>query len=257
MPLLTVSRGKVSQSRVTEELAKYKSTSGKRKEAGKKGGAASGGKDSGNGQAIAEQLPTQSESKSESKVEEEANASSVVGTTAKGRKARKQTDYPLEFEEVWLAYPHTQGRSSKPNSLDEWRLLPADQREGLPSAVAAFRPNVAKACGDRGAPCMSRWLKDGKHLNWTAITASSASAPGPTFSGPAELRARILALTDPEFVAGYIDPAGWDAGDRALIARTKFGADEIRRRLRAYLAEKQINVTVVGQPARRPEGVVA
>lgn len=65
MPFFKVSRGFLTQARVTEELAKYRDTSGKRKQAGKAGGRASRGKDGGNGEANALQMPTQSESKSE------------------------------------------------------------------------------------------------------------------------------------------------------------------------------------------------
>lgn len=49
------SRGKLTQKRLTAELAKYDDTIRKRKEAGKRGGLASHGKDGGNSQANAEQ----------------------------------------------------------------------------------------------------------------------------------------------------------------------------------------------------------
>ena len=87
-------------------------------------------------------------------------------TPAAPRPARKRPDYPAEFEAAWKAYPHVEGRSSKPDALVEWKLLPPDEKSALPAAIARFRPKVAEACGDRGAPCMSRWLKKGKHLNF-------------------------------------------------------------------------------------------
>jgi uncharacterized protein YdaU (DUF1376 family) len=65
MAFFKVSRGQISQKRVTEELAKYESTSGKRKEAGRKGGRASHGKGEENSQANAGQKPTQSEAEQE------------------------------------------------------------------------------------------------------------------------------------------------------------------------------------------------
>ncbi|MBU2233170.1 MAG: DUF1376 domain-containing protein [Alphaproteobacteria bacterium] len=59
--LLKIVRGKLTQPRVTEDLAKYRDTSGKRKEAGKSGGLASGGKRYENRQANASVLPTKPE----------------------------------------------------------------------------------------------------------------------------------------------------------------------------------------------------
>ena len=65
MPLFKVVRGKLTQPRVSEDLAKYESTSGKRKEAGKLGGLASAekhkGNPSANAQASATVLPTKPE----------------------------------------------------------------------------------------------------------------------------------------------------------------------------------------------------
>lgn len=55
--LLAISRGKLVQARVVEDLAKYRDTSGKRKEAGKAGGNASARKTKGIGAANATDLP--------------------------------------------------------------------------------------------------------------------------------------------------------------------------------------------------------
>lgn len=59
--MLKIVRGKLTQARVTEDLAKYRDTSGKRKEAGKAGGMASAGKIKENRPAIASDLPTKPE----------------------------------------------------------------------------------------------------------------------------------------------------------------------------------------------------
>lgn len=69
MPLFRVVRGKLTNPRVTEDLAKYKSTSGKRKQAGKAGGETTARKQRENRAAIATILPTQSEPESEPKKE--------------------------------------------------------------------------------------------------------------------------------------------------------------------------------------------
>lgn len=59
--LLKIIRGKLTQPRVTEDLAKYRDTSGKRKQAGKSGGLASAGKPKGKRTANATVLPTKPE----------------------------------------------------------------------------------------------------------------------------------------------------------------------------------------------------
>lgn len=58
MPFFTVRRGKLSQPRVTDDLAKFESTSCKRKSAGKLGAIATNGKRTVSGAAIAARLPT-------------------------------------------------------------------------------------------------------------------------------------------------------------------------------------------------------
>jgi uncharacterized protein YdaU (DUF1376 family) len=61
MTFFRVSRGKITQKRLSAELAKYEDTKRKRKVAGRNGGLASHGKESGNSQAIAKQKPTKPE----------------------------------------------------------------------------------------------------------------------------------------------------------------------------------------------------
>lgn len=69
MPLFRIVRGSLTQLRVTEDLAKYESTSGKRKAAGKAGGEARARNHTENRQAIATSLPTKPEPESEPKKE--------------------------------------------------------------------------------------------------------------------------------------------------------------------------------------------
>lgn len=102
-------------------------------------------------------------------LEERANA--LVVADASTSQTRRRVDYPEPFEAAWRAYPHVQGRSSKPNALAAWRKLPDDERAGLMAAIERFRPKVGEVCGDRGAPCMARWLRDGKHLNFLGARA--------------------------------------------------------------------------------------
>lgn len=69
MAFFRVSRGKLTHRRLTSELAKYESTIGKRKEAGKSGSLVSNGKRKRSGAANAEHLPTKPEPEPESRLE--------------------------------------------------------------------------------------------------------------------------------------------------------------------------------------------
>lgn len=139
--------------------------------------------------------------------------------------AKKPRSYPDEFEAVWKAYPHHKGRSSKPNSLAAWKKLPSEERESLSGAIDRFKPNVAEVCGGKGAPCMSRWLKDGKHLNWSADTEEPSSYVHPQWSGPSEIRQAVVREAGPAMAVNYLDTAQW-TGD-AIVTRTAYGASKL------------------------------
>jgi uncharacterized protein YdaU (DUF1376 family) len=101
--------------------------------------------------------PSQSESEPEKK--EEANASLSPTPT--------KAPYPEDFEAAWKVYPHHTRRSSKPDSLRQWRKLSPAERASLPAACVRYRRLGAEPKGECGAPAMERWLKRGLHLNWT------------------------------------------------------------------------------------------
>ena len=70
---------------------------------------------------------------------------------------------------LWYRSWHQVPAGSLPDYDDEqWRKLPSDQRAGLTAALERFRPKISQTCGDRRAPDMARWLRDGKHLDWLA-----------------------------------------------------------------------------------------
>lgn len=168
----------------------------------------------------------------------DANASSVVDAPKPPK--TKIRSYPEAFEAAWTAYPHVKGRSSKPNALTEWQKLPPDERDGLEAAVRAFKANVSTACADRGAPCMARWLKDGKHLNWI-----EASAPPPTpvaFAGPAELFASVVGEMGEEFANNWIAPCEWRAEDRTLIAPNTFVAKRLSVELGKWMTRTKVRI---------------
>ena len=76
--------------------------------------------------------------------------------------------YPEDFEAAWKAYPHTDGRSSKRDTMTEWRKLSPEDRLTLPVAAARYRRLGKEPKMDCGAPAMERWLKRGLHQHWAA-----------------------------------------------------------------------------------------
>lgn len=241
MPLFRIVRGKLTQPRVTDDLAKYRSTSCKRKRAGKAGGLASGEKRTENREANASVLPTKPEPEPEPKEEKDANASSVAAATKSKPKARS---YPEAFEAAWRAYPHHKGRSSKPNAAAEWAKLPEDERAGLPAAIARFAPNVAETCGGKGAPDMAVWLKAGKHLNWHDAGSGESTGPAPTFND-ARVRASIVQATDEDFARSYVDPyCRWVPNGRRLEAAKPAVVAALTARLFAWAKAKDVTIAV-------------
>ena len=105
-------------------------------------------------------------------------AEAAIGSAeSSGKPPSKRTEraYPDDFEATWKAYPHFRGRSSKPNALVAWRKLPQAERDAMVAAIERFKPKVREVCGDKGAPDMARWLRDGKHLNWLDPAAEAVS----------------------------------------------------------------------------------
>lgn len=112
--------------------------------------------------------------------------------------------YPEDFETVWKLYPHHPRRSSKPDSLAQWRKLSAEARLTLPAACARYRRLGAEPKGECGAPAMERWLKRGLHLNWTD-DGEPVAAEGPADAAVVARRLRH-----------YRDTGAWEPtwGDR-------------------------------------------
>lgn len=137
--------------------------------------------------------------------------------------------YPDAFEDVWKAYPHHKGRSSKPKALAEWKRMPAQERDGLMVAIQAFSRNVDKVCGGMGAPCMARWMNHGKHLNWIE-EANSTTSPSPSFvktwNGPDRLREMVVRERGEGFAVSYIDRATWDG--EAIIAHNDLAVEKLK-----------------------------
>lgn len=79
------------------------------------------------------------------------------------------------------------------------------------------------------------------------LFAVAQTAPLSTFPGPAALRASVVEVADESFAVKFIDPAGWRAEDRTLIARNAYAAAEISRDLRQWLVRMNVRLEIAGQ----------
>lgn len=223
MPFFKVTRGVLTQQRVTEELKKYRDTSCKRKMAGKAGGKASHGKDTENPEAIAKQKPTQSES--ESNIE---NPPTPQGGGDKPR-AKREAQPPAAFEALWLAYPHVKGRRAKPEALTTWKRLPADVQERLPAAARRYAAEGREPKAECGAPALQRWLRRELYADWLD-GSDSGKIQGPAKRFPdEEIRARVVGKLGDDFARKWIDLCDWEPERSRIVAPLKYVADQISR----------------------------
>lgn len=187
---------------------------------------------------------------------QEAIASSVVDATPKGEVE--------QAVEIWngvaarCGLPMAKGATNKRRVSIRARLKEAGLDGWREACVAVERSKTCRGLTDIGfkadldfvsTPSKFQRLREGFYGADAPVSASTLAADAPQFAGPADLLARIKALTDDDFVTAYIGPAGWEGATRSIVARTNYGADQIRKRLDGYLTEKKITVTVAGQPA--------
>lgn len=152
----------------------------------------------------------------------------------------RRKPYPDGFEVVWKAYPHTPGRSSKPESAKLWAKLPPDEQTALPAAIAQFAAKVETVCGGKGAPDMAVWLRQAKHLAW--IEAEQAKPAAIPFAGPADVRQAIVTAKGEGWTRSYVDPCQWDETGRRLIARNGIAFKALRSEVGAVLDARRVTV---------------
>lgn len=168
----------------------------------------------------------------------------------KGRKRAVRRSYPEAFEACWNAYPHHQGRSSKPNAADQFDRLPADEQAALPAAIAKFRPKVTEVCGGKGAPDMALWLKDGKHLSWADASTAGAMAAIPKFPNAA-IRGYVVDHKSEGWAVSFLDTCAFAEADgaRTITAPAAFIAGKLRADVPAL---EQRGIVIAVQTAAGP-----
>jgi uncharacterized protein YdaU (DUF1376 family) len=263
MPLFKVVRGKLMQPRVTEDLAKYRDTSGKRKSAGKTGGEASAGNRALNRQANASDLPT----KPEPEPKEESTPSPQGGEIdlrrfAKGLliAADAGCSFALMVERIHQAQPVVDGKRRSTAPDVQRALGGALKRGGMPSAIwSAVRafyalPASTKDGGQfaNGAAVVlnkDRWkeyLPDG-------ASAAPIADVTPVYDGPPDIRAWVATHHGEPYARSYVDPARWDATNRALLAANPFAVSKLARDLADITARWKFSVTLATANDPKPD----
>lgn len=126
-------------------------------------------------------------------------------------------------------------RASRTRSWPAWvaALERADVSEGdLARAVLAA---VARDpdFGRGRAMNLDRWLTEGRFESWLVVEGRAPAVAGQRavvapWIGPPDIRAAVAAALGGEAGAvSYLDPAGWDAERRVVLARTGFARDRL------------------------------
>lgn len=91
------------------------------------------------------------------------------------RKRAAAEDYPTEFQALWQAYPHFNGRSDKRKSLAKWRSLSAEDRDAAAANLPAWTASHDwTRDGGQFVPGMERWL-GGTGIRFSPAPAASVA----------------------------------------------------------------------------------
>jgi hypothetical protein len=157
----------------------------------------------------------------------DANASSVAAGDGEGG-----------FEDLWKAYPHVRGRSSKPNALKAWLTVPADVRPLLARAAQRYASGGTIPPG--GAPALGKWLDEERWGDWIA---EDAKPPAAEWCGPTDVREAFSGTLGDGWCRAYLDPCAWqDVPERALIPHTDYAGRKLVSDGKAILAKLGLEV---------------
>lgn len=226
MPMFRVVRGKLTQPRVSEDLAKYRDTSCKRKQAGKAGGKASSGKLTGKRQANASGLPTQSESEPDREVEDKSSPSPGAGAP--------QGEWDEVFDRLIAAYPGKRGRGSPVAARSAFDAVPPERRAKLPGCAVAY--GLDQGWGSNGPPSLARWISEGFYIGFLSVSVARQAA----WQGPALVRDHVVSRLGEGAARSYVDTADWRPESQTILTRTQYAADQLRGlRMQGINVEKQ------------------
>lgn len=247
MAFFKVSRGKLTHKRLAEEMAKYETVSRKRSEAVQERERKKHNKDNDqdpSNDGSNDPLMIAKPEPEPEPIEEDADASiggSEDTEDAKGKPKPWMADGG--FLAVWdQATDQMRGRAkSREKTWPEWlKAKRAASPERILAGLKAYLdgdPDVKRT----GGPGLHIWLRDLTFELWAGEFGAPA-ALGPTFNGPAELRAMVVQATSETFAASYIDPSAYRKDDRVIEARTEFAAGKIRAECAAVLHRARVTV---------------
>lgn len=224
LAFFTLSRGRWVHKRVRAELAHYADVSRKRKVSGKAGGEATGGKRKRNTPAIAEQKPTKPEPESEPEREDKSSLSA----------AREHAASPSLSEDL---IAEAQARIAE-------AVVELDAAEHAKRFLAHAEATGRKLV--RPDAAWREWIR--REIDKAPkAQAPLAAAPRPVWTGPAPLRAALVAVMGEDWVRAWID-ARTRYQDlpkpHALIAANGFVFDRIWReeRVREVLSDHGVEL---------------
>ena len=91
--------------------------------------------------------------------DENASPPHTAPPASPARRKRATTAYTPEFQSVWQAYPHFNGRSDKPKSWAKWRELSEDEAATVAANLPAWKASHDwTRDGGQYVPAMERWL---------------------------------------------------------------------------------------------------
>lgn len=237
-----IARGKLTHRRLSAELAKYESTSGKRKEAGKAGAKVTNENRSTSGAANADQTSGESRhNQNHNQLDDKGSSNSAFtleGEAVRGKVSRRRPETAIPD-----GYPDA-------NAITEGQQRLRQAKVNLASATLAERfRNHALQNDRRARDWAAAWR------NWVVGTiereggkpGSVQAAPEPAaWTGPEPLRARVL--SDPQLGAGWsaswLERCTYDADKRTLVAPNIAVRDRIRRDAEQILTWAKVSVEV-------------
>jgi uncharacterized protein YdaU (DUF1376 family) len=210
MPFFRVVRGKLTQKRLAEELAKYDDTIRKRKLAGQKGGRATRGNGEENTEANAKQLPTKPEPEPEPITQKEDKLLSVTHASRFG------------FEEWWSLYPNA---VAKPVARKAYAAALAQIGGPDPDAVLldGLRRSLASARWNDPTytkPNPAKWLAEERWNDRDAAALAEPLAPPAQITVPSAIHEAIGRVCGDTFASSYLCGAVVEDGDLRPKTRT-------------------------------------
>lgn len=122
-------------------------------------------------------------------------------------------------------------RVSPVRTAKAWRAAMDETGRTSAQLLAAVRAAVARDPDfNRGkAMNLDRWLADGRFEGWLVEGEGGEAVSRGGWDGPDDVRQAAAAVLGAGPLASYFDPSRWDGERRALVTRTRFAAETLRR----------------------------